>query len=111
MSVPWTILEAAEVYAKARRILLDAFGIPDSCRDPLNEFGEVLVANLLNGTLADSRVAPGYDLTTPCGRKVQVKTLSNPKGRTWRNEIMLVFSDLVDDFALVIFTDLEFETV
>ena len=102
---------AAQEYAVARRRFLRVCGTPDSCRDPLTEFAEVLVADLLDATKADSRVEKGFDLIKSDGRRVQVKSLSNPNEAKWRNEITMKFDELVDDFALVIYEDLRIKTV
>jgi len=89
-------------YAEARRQFLRALGCDESCRDPFSEFAERLVCQQLGGRLADSRVQKGYDLTTPDGRRVQVKYLANPPG-AWRNEHVVSFNGETDDYALVFF--------
>jgi hypothetical protein len=76
-----------------------------SNRDPLAEFSEVLVAELLSGRLASSRVEKYYDLTDPEGRRVQVRYLTNPAGG-WINE-HVVDTRNVDRYALVVFENLE----
>ena len=97
-------------YRDARRQFLHAIGCDTSCRDPLSEFSERLVCQLLNGTLATSRVQKGYDLITQDGNRVQVKYLANPSGR-WRNEHTIVFAPETDRYALVFFEDFEVEAV
>lgn len=89
-------------YAEPRRRFLSELGCPDSCRDPLAEFSEWLVAQQLNGTMAASRVQRGYDLIRPNGRRVQVKYLANPSSK-WVNEHHVRFTDDMDEYALVVF--------
>lgn len=103
-------ISSYQIYAEARRQFLRTLGCDDSCRDPLSEFAERLVNQQLDGTLASSRVQEGYDLVTPNGRRVQVKSLANPSG-TWRNGHTLVFSDNIDDYAVVFFEDLEVRAI
>jgi hypothetical protein len=93
------------VYAEARRAFLGQIDHTVSNRDPLAEFSEVLVAQLLSGRLAASRVEKGYDLTDPEGRRVQVRYLANP-AQEWINE-HAVDTREVDRYALVVFEDLE----
>lgn len=71
------LLEALSVYRTARHALLTKVGVPLSNRDPLAEFAEVLVATLVGGTLATSRVQAGWDLETPDDSRYQVKYLAN----------------------------------
>jgi hypothetical protein len=97
-------------YAQNRKKFLAVSGLPDSCRDPLAEFSEILAAAVLNASKADSRVQKGYDLTRTNGRKVQVKYLCNPS-RGWINEHYVYFADGVDDYALVIFEGLDLRSV
>lgn len=92
-------------YSAARRELLESMGCNTSNRDPLAEFSECLMAALLEGELAESRVQPNYDLTDPTGRRVQVKYLANPSAG-WVNEHTIHFRDGVDDYAIVFFEDL-----
>ncbi len=100
------LLTAFAHYTQARRALLELLGRPGSCRDPLAEFSEVLVAHLLGGSLAASRVQKGFDLIRPNGRRVQVKYLANPQGTSWRNEHRIDFRNCdCEDYALVIFED------
>lgn len=99
--------EAFTSYARGRQQLLDAIGVGVSNRDPLSEFSEHLIAVLLDGQLATNRVQRGWDLTTPSGRRVQVKYLANPGGgAAWINGIAISFGsgpDEADDFAVVFF--------
>ena len=89
-------------YSDARRQVLAAISCDDSCRDPLSEFAERLVQDQLGGDLASSRVQKDYDLTTPDGRRVQVKYLANPADG-WRNEHHVRFAGEMDDYAVVFF--------
>ena len=63
---------------------------------------------LLDAEPATNRVQRGWDLSTPAGRRVQVKYLANPSG-SWINGIAITFgSDPADtdnphDFAVVFF--------
>jgi len=100
------LLDLFEEYRSKRLHLLSMIGIPDSCRDPLSEFSEVLVARLLNAKPAKSRVQKGYDLITPQGEKVEVKYLSNPKDR-WINWHIVTFNEMRDKYALVYYEDLK----
>ncbi len=95
-----------QAYSDARRRFLAAIGCDSSCRDPLAEFAERIIAKQLDGVLAESRVQPGYDLTTPDNRRVQVKYLANPAGR-WRNEHIISFAAETDDYAIVFFEAFE----
>lgn len=97
-------------YSEARRQFLRTLGCDESCRDPLSEFAERLVCQQLGGTLANSRVQKGYDLTTPDGRRVQVKYLANPAGG-WRNEHPVIFSEDMDDYAVVFFEGLDVRVI
>ena len=97
-------------YSEARRQFLRTLGCNESCRDPLSEFAERLVCQQLGGTLANSRVQKGYDLTTTDGRRVQVKYLANPTGG-WRNEHPVIFSDDMDDYAVVFFEGLDVRAI
>ncbi len=92
-------------YRQMRLELLKAIECESSCRDPLSEFSEILVAKLLDAKRAKNRVQKGYDLVTPTGEKVQVKYLSNPK-RDWINWHTVVFDGLQDRYALVYYEEL-----
>lgn len=96
------LLAALDVYRPARQTLLAALGLPESNRDPLAEFSEHLVAALLDGTLAVSRVQAGHDLVLVDGDKVQVRYLANP-ANTWINEHVVCQIPGVRQYALVIF--------
>src|SRR3954453_15233715 len=88
------LLELLGEYRAARRAFLAALEIPQSNRNPLAEFSEKLVAALLGGDLAQSRVQKGYDLVTPEGDKVQVKYLTNPADREVNGHEIRFDSDL-----------------
>lgn len=100
------LVAAMSVYRAARRDFLEALGIPISNRDPLAEFSERLVTELVGGRLADSRVAKGYDVIDTQECKIQVRYLANPEGR-WINEHLVKFDEGVDFYALVIVEALE----
>jgi len=73
------LLTALANYRQARFTLLDTIGLRHSNRDPLSEFSESLVAEVLGAQPAESRVQTGYDLTTADGIRVDVKYLANPE--------------------------------
>jgi hypothetical protein len=100
------LLDAFAGYRQGRRRLLVALGCPASNRDPLAEFSERLVAGLLGGRLATSRVQKGHDLVTPAGEMVQVRYLANVSGG-WVNEHTVSFEEHLDRYALVVFEDFD----
>ncbi len=71
------LVEALERYREARLELLGVLGLPLSNREPLAEWSEHLVAAVLDGKLAESPVKSGWDMMTPAGEKVQVRSLNN----------------------------------
>ena len=71
----------------------------------LSRFSEYVVAALLGGELASSRVQKGYDLIDTAGRRVQVRYLANPADR-WVNEHLVTFVGDIDAYALVLFENL-----
>jgi len=103
-------LSALQPYLSARKALLKVIECSGSCRDPLAEFSEYVVARQLNARLAASRVQKGFDLVGPTGRRIQVKYLSNPNEK-WINEHPVVFPPEADDFALVVFEAFELRAV
>jgi hypothetical protein len=92
-------------YRLARTELLASLDVPQSCRDPLSEFSEVLVARLLGGELASNRVQKGWDVQASIGR-VQVKYLANASQGSWVNWHVIEPTDDMDWWALVVFLDL-----
>ncbi len=88
-------------YTSARVCFITQLKRDRSCRDPLAEFSEVLVALLLGARRADSRVQQHFDLIRPNGRRVQVKYLANPD-RAWINGHQIKFDEYVEDYALAI---------
>lgn len=69
------------------------------------------MAVLLDGVLANNRVQKGFDLTTADGNRVQVRYLANPS-TTWVNEHLVDFrNDSCDRYALVVYEDLEPQSV
>lgn len=99
------LLQAMERYSMARAEFLRDLGIGDSNRDPLAEFSEYLVASLVGGSLATSRVQKGFDVVDPKGEFVQVRYLANSAER-WVNEHPVVFTEGLDAYALVVFENL-----
>ena len=99
------LLNAFNKYRDARINLLTQLRLPDSCRDPLSEFSEALVAAVLRAQLAENRVQEGFDMITPTGERVEVKYLSNPSTE-WRNWHTIKFTPLRDKYALVYYEDL-----
>ncbi len=97
-------------YTQSRKQFLAAMGLPTSCRDPLAEFSEILVAKLLDAKMAGSRVQKGYDMVKPDDRRVQVRYLCNPS-QGWINEHYVYFAGGVDDYALVIIEGLDLSSV
>lgn len=100
------LLRAFAKYRSARLEFLQQIGRPNSNRDPLAEFSECLVAQLLGGRLAASRVQKDYDVIAPDGRRVEVKCLANPRG-SWVNERDIEFRGETDAYAIVFFEELE----
>jgi hypothetical protein len=92
-------------YRSARTRLLAALDLPQSCRDPLSEFSEGLVAGLLGGELASNRVQKGWDVQASIGR-VQVKYLANSSQGSWVNWHVVEPTGDMDWWALVVFLDL-----
>lgn len=103
-------LEAFHKYMAARTTFLTTVNCTTSCRDPLAEFSEWLVAELLSATLATSRVQKGFDVVRPDGRQVQVKYLANPSSK-WINEHHVKFPDETHEYALVIFEEFDLSAV
>lgn len=99
---------AANEYGRSRQAFLDILDCSSSCRDPFAELSEELVLAWLGGELASSRVERGYDLTTPNGRRVQVKYLANPDAIKRINEHCVIFPEEADDYALCIYDGLQF---
>jgi hypothetical protein len=91
-------------YRQSRCALLAELGLPESNRDPLAEFSEVVVATLLGGSRATSRVQKGFDVLGKGGERIEVKYLANPRGR-FINEHTILRGNW-DQYALVCFEDL-----
>lgn len=104
------LLAALAEYRPARRRLLNLLGLAVSNRDPVPELAEHLVADLLGGDVAPSRVQAGWDVTTPEGT-VQVRTLSNTGSDQWVNEHLVSSVAGVDRYALVVLEDLTVSAV
>lgn len=71
--------DAYAEYARGRLAMLTALDLDGSNRDPLSEFSERLVRDLVGGVFPTSRVQRGYDVIGPDNRKIQVKYLANPR--------------------------------
>ena len=99
------LLRIYEDYRLKRLDLLKEIGIPNSCRDPLSEFSEKIVAILLNARPAESRVQKGYDLLNSDEERIEVKYLSNPKDN-WINGHIITFNEFRDKYALVYYEGL-----
>jgi len=99
-------LAAWTEYRQARYHLLDHLTTVQSNRDPMSEFAEILVRDLVSGRLAPSRTEKGWDVETPEGEKIQVRYLANRSGN-WVNWHWVVTSELWSWYALVVFVDLE----
>lgn len=105
------LASAFSAYANARAKFLRELGCAQSCRDPLAEFSEKIVARLLGATIAESRIQKGHDLVCPNGHRVQVKYLANPDVGHWVNEHTIVFTESVEEYALVLFIALRLDYV
>lgn len=95
------IRRAFKLYHAARAEFLNALKLPESNRDPLAEFSEQLVAALLGGHAAPSRVQAHWDVEAG-DRKIQVKYLANPAGR-WVNEHHIRVVPEIHEYAIVFF--------
>jgi hypothetical protein len=98
--------DALDAYRLARQHMLTTLGLDISNRDPLAEWSEHIVAALVGGELAPSRVQAGYDLTTPSGLRVQVRYLANRRD-TWVNWHVVRTPAGADRYALVLFEAFE----
>jgi hypothetical protein len=94
------LLDAFAEYSRARMKLLEL--LSHGNRDPLADFSEHLVARLVDGNLADSRVQKGWDILAG-DELIQVKYLANTAGDRWVNEITIRSVPGVDRFALVVY--------
>lgn len=104
------LMASFQDYAQVRKHFLSRINLSTSCRDPLAEFSEMFSAVLLEAKIADSRVQKEYDLIRPNGRFVQVKYLCN-SSQKWVNEHTIYFNEHVDDYALVIFENLDLRSI
>ena len=97
------ILAVYKHYIEARSTFLDELQLKgQSNREPLVEFSECMVAALVDGTLADSRVQKGWDVKCLDGEKIQVKSLMNPSEQ-WINGHEICVNEGMDSYAIVIF--------
>ncbi len=105
------IFTAYQRYVETRHALLDALQLPwRSNRDPLVEFSEWLVAELVDGTRAESPVQKDWDVRGPTGERIQVKYLAN-SAEHWVNEHEIRVNEGMDSYAIVIFEALLPEAV
>jgi hypothetical protein len=94
---------AFDRYIQARNALLDELGLNrKSNRDPLAEFSEWLVAELVGGQRAESPVQADWDVQTPDDNKIQVKYLANSADK-WVNEHTVIINERMNSYAIVIF--------
>jgi hypothetical protein len=98
---PAELMQAFSAYREARVAFLAHLRV-SSNRDPVAEFSEALVAQVIGGRLAESRVQRGYDVLSTAGVRVQVKYLTNP-GDRWVNEHHFSVPDEADRYAIVFF--------
>lgn len=105
------LLRAFEEYRQGRLRLLDTVDIPQSNRDPLAEFAEVVVCSVMDGRMAESRTQKDWDVMTADGERVQVRYLANRTG-DWKNwHWVAANKSRWDWYALVIFEDLSPTTI
>jgi len=111
------LMETWSRYRPARLDLLSRLHRPKSLRDPVCEWSEMLVKQLLHGRFPvkpDQSIDPvrkDYDVVLDKdGTQVQIKSLSNLSGK-WVNEHLIQFTGSVGAYAIVFFTDLRPETV
>jgi hypothetical protein len=95
------VLSVYQQYVDARNALLSELHLKSN-RDPLSEFSEWLVAALVKGKLAESRVQKGWDVLAPGDIKIQVKYLANPADQ-WINEHEIQITELMNFYAIVFF--------
>ena len=100
------LLRSWSAYRNARVSLLGTMNLSQSCRDPLSEFAEQLVAHLVGGTLAGNRVQKGWDVREKNGDTIQVKYLANASSGGWVNWHTVEPTEHQDGWALVIYIDL-----
>jgi hypothetical protein len=111
------LMEIWSHYRLARLDLMSHLHRPKSPRDPVGEWSEMLVKQLLGGrfpTKHDQSINPvqrGYDIVLDKdGTLVQIKSLSNLSGK-WVNSHTIQFTDSVGAYAIVFFIDLRPERV
>lgn len=111
------LMEAWSRYRLARLDLLSRLHRPESLRDPVGEWSEMLVKKLLNGRFpvkpdgqSIDPVRTGYDVELEDKTLVQVRSLSNPSGK-WMNEHYIKFTSGVAAYGIVFFNDLRPKTV
>jgi hypothetical protein len=112
------LMETWNDYQAARVHLLSHLHRPKSLRDPVGEWSEMLVKQLLHGSfpvkpdLSIDPVRKGYDLVLDKdGTQVQIKSLSNPKEKWVNPPDPIQFTNNIGAYAIVFFTDLRPEVV
>lgn len=98
-----SVQTAFKHYIQARKTLLAELQLKSN-RDPLAEFSEWLVMDLVGGVFASSRVQEAWDVQTSKGERIQVKYLANAAGK-WVNEHTVKVDDRMDSYGLIIFED------
>ncbi len=93
-------------YVDARNALLNELNLKRrSNRDPLSEFSEWLVKELVEGTLAENPVQKAWDIQTLNGDTYQVKYLANSADK-WVNVHPILVNEMMNYYTLVIFESL-----
>src|SRR5437660_4558598 len=94
------LMEKWNHYREVRLHLLSHLHRPESLRDAVGEWSEMLVKKLLQGSFPvkpDGFIDPvrtGYDIRDQNGTPVQIKSLGNPDGE-WVNEHHIKFADSI----------------
>lgn len=100
------LVDALATYRVARRLLLAEAGRSTSNRDPIAEWAEALVEDLLDAPRVQNRVNTGHDLVDALGRRIEVKTLANSPGAPWVNWHVITAHPGRDLYAIVVIEDL-----
>lgn len=69
------------------------------------EFSEVLIAHLVGGTLARSRVQKDWDVSVESNppQLIQVKYVANTSGEAWVNEHQVRVTPVMTGYAIVVY--------
>lgn len=84
---------------------MSTLGCPTSNRDPFAEFSECVALAALGGIMAQSRAQKGWDLMDGDGRRIQVRYLANPAGRSVNEHVVDFRAGGCDRYALVMAFD------